>query len=64
MPLEERKGIPHHLIDFVSLDTKYTAGEWAREAAKKIEDVETGACPNARRWYRFLPSSAAAAVVC
>ena len=41
VPLEERKGVPHHLIDFVSPDTKYTAGEWAREAAKKIEDVES-----------------------
>ena len=41
VPLEERKGVPHHLIDFVSPDKKYTAGEWAREAAKKIEDVES-----------------------
>jgi tRNA dimethylallyltransferase len=40
VPLEERKGIPHHLIDFVSPDINYTAGEWAREAAKKIEEIE------------------------
>ena len=39
--LEERKGVPHHLIDFVSPDINYTAGEWAREAAKKIEEIET-----------------------
>ena len=39
--LEERKGIPHHLIDFVSPDVNYTAGEWAREAATKIEEIET-----------------------
>ena len=39
--LEERKGIPHHLIDFVSPEINYTAGEWAREAAAKIEEIET-----------------------
>jgi len=38
---DERKGVPHHLIDFVSPDINYTAGEWAREAAKKIEEIET-----------------------
>src|SRR5678815_3776215 len=41
VPLDERKGVPHHLIDFVSPDVNYTAGEWAREAAKKIEEIET-----------------------
>jgi len=40
VPLEERKGIPHHLIDFVSPSINYTAGEWAREAANKIEEIE------------------------
>lgn len=40
VPLEERKGIPHHLIDFISPDVNYTAGEWAREAAAKIEEIE------------------------
>ncbi len=35
VPLDERKGVPHHLIDFVSPDINYTAVEWAREAAKK-----------------------------
>jgi tRNA dimethylallyltransferase len=40
IPLEERKGVPHHLIDFVSPDVNYTAGEWAREAAQKIEEIE------------------------
>ena len=39
-PLEQRKGVPHHLIDFVSPDINYTAGEWAREAATKIEEIE------------------------
>ena len=40
VPLDERKGVPHHLIDFVSPNVNYTAGEWAREAAKKIEEIE------------------------
>jgi len=41
VPLDERKGIPHHLIDFVSPNVNYTAGEWAREAAQKIEEIES-----------------------
>jgi len=41
VPLEERKGVPHHLIDFVSPHINYTAVEWAREAAKKIEEIES-----------------------
>ena len=40
VPLDERKGVPHHLIDFVSPDVNYTAGEWAREAAQKIDEIE------------------------
>jgi tRNA dimethylallyltransferase len=40
VPLEERKGVPHHLIDFVTPSINYTAAEWAREAAKKIEEIE------------------------
>lgn len=40
VPLEERKGVPHHLLDFVSPDINYTAGEWAREAATTIEEIE------------------------
>ena len=41
VPLAERKGVPHHLIDFVSPSINYTAVEWAREAAKKIEEIES-----------------------
>jgi len=41
VPLEERQGIPHHLIDYVSPEVNYTAVEWAREAAKKIEEIES-----------------------
>jgi tRNA dimethylallyltransferase len=39
--IEERKSVPHHLIDFVSPDVNYTAGEWAREAAQKIDEIES-----------------------
>jgi len=41
VPLAERKGVPHHLIDFVPPSVNYTAVEWAREAAKKIEEIES-----------------------
>lgn len=40
VPLAERRGIPHHLIDFVSPNINYTAGDWAREAATRIKEVE------------------------
>jgi tRNA dimethylallyltransferase len=40
VPLEERKGVPHHLIDFVPPSINYTAVEWAREAANKIDEIE------------------------
>jgi tRNA dimethylallyltransferase len=32
--------VPHHLIDFVSPKINYTAGDWAREAQTKIEEIE------------------------
>ncbi|HEY2961926.1 MAG TPA: tRNA (adenosine(37)-N6)-dimethylallyltransferase MiaA [Pyrinomonadaceae bacterium] len=41
VPLAERKGVPHHLIDFVPPSINYTAVEWAREATKKIEEIES-----------------------
>ena len=41
VPFAERKGVPHHLIDFVPPSINYTAVEWAREAAKKIEEIES-----------------------
>ena len=37
---EERRGVPHHLLDYVSPDVKYTAADWAADAAKKIEEIE------------------------
>ena len=40
VPFAERRGVPHHLIDFVPPEVNYTAGEWARDAALKIEEIE------------------------
>jgi tRNA dimethylallyltransferase len=40
VPISERRGVAHHLIDFVPPEINYTAGEWAREAARKIEEIE------------------------
>jgi len=37
---DEKGGIPHHLIDYVDPNVNYTAVDWARDAAKKIEEVE------------------------
>ena len=41
VPIQERKGVRHHLIDFVSPETNYTAGDWARDAAAKIDEIES-----------------------
>lgn len=41
MPIAERRGVPHHLIDFVSPRINYTAADWARAAIEKIEEIET-----------------------
>lgn len=40
VPLAERGGVPHHLIDFVPPETHYTAADWARDALLKIDEVE------------------------
>ena len=40
VPIAERRGVPHHLIDFVPPHVNYTAGEWAREAVATMEDIE------------------------
>lgn len=41
VPFEERKGIAHHLIDFVSPEVNFTAVEWAQEATRKIDEIES-----------------------
>ena len=40
VPVAERRGVPHHLIDFVPPEINYTAGEWARTAADKIKEIQ------------------------
>ena len=43
VPVGERRGVAHHLIDFVPPEVNYTAGDWARDAARKIEEIEARA---------------------
>jgi tRNA dimethylallyltransferase len=40
VPLEERRGVPHHLIDLVSPLVNFTAADWSRAAIEKIEEIE------------------------
>jgi tRNA dimethylallyltransferase len=39
LPLAERQGIPHHLIDILDPDQLFTAGEYARVARETIADI-------------------------
>ena len=39
LPAEERRGIPHHLIDVVNPDELFTAGEYARRGRQAIEEI-------------------------
>jgi tRNA dimethylallyltransferase len=40
VPLEERRGVPHHLIDYVDPRVNYTAADWAKDAVAKIGEIE------------------------
>jgi tRNA dimethylallyltransferase len=40
VPVDERRGVPHHLIDFVPPSINFTAADFARAATKKIEEIE------------------------
>src|SRR5215217_6799057 len=40
---EEKRGVPHHLIDYVSPNVNYTAADWARDASAKIYEIEARA---------------------
>jgi tRNA dimethylallyltransferase len=40
VPEKERRGIPHHLIDFVSPSQTFTAVDWARVAIETIHEIE------------------------
>jgi tRNA dimethylallyltransferase len=37
---EERRGVAHHLIDFVPPGVNYTAGHWAADALRVISEIE------------------------
>ena len=38
--VEEMRGVPHHLIDYVSPKVKYTAAAWAQDAGEQIKAIE------------------------
>lgn len=40
VPPEEQRGVPHHLLDYVSPCINYTAADWARDAIAKIYEIE------------------------
>src|SRR6476659_7005625 len=37
---DEKRGVPHHLIDYVDPNINYTAVDWARDATDKITEIE------------------------
>lgn len=38
--VEEMRGVPHHLIGYVSPNVNYTAADWAEDAVRKIIEIE------------------------
>lgn len=38
---EEKRGVPHHLIDYIDPNVNYTAADWARDASEKIVEIES-----------------------
>jgi len=39
MPVEERRGIPHHLLDILNPDELFTAGEYARRGREALDEI-------------------------
>lgn len=39
--MDERRGVVHHLIDYVDPNINYTAADWARDATEKITEIES-----------------------
>ncbi len=37
---EERRGVAHHLVDFLPPEVTFTAADWARAAIRKIQEIE------------------------
>ena len=40
LPMADRRGIPHHLIDIVDPTDEYTAAQYARDASAAIRDIQ------------------------
>ena len=40
LPMADRRGIPHHLIDIVDPAGEYTAAQYARDASAAIRDIQ------------------------
>ena len=38
---EEKRGVPHHLIDYVDPNVNYTAADWAKDASERIAEIES-----------------------
>ena len=43
VPMADRRGIPHHLIDIVEPTDEYTAAQFARDAAQTIREIHARA---------------------
>ena len=41
VPLDQRRGIPHHLIDIADPTDEYTAAQFARDAAAAVNDIHS-----------------------
>ena len=41
LPIEERRGIPHHLVDILDIDEEQTAGAYSRLARKVLADLRS-----------------------
>jgi tRNA dimethylallyltransferase len=39
--VEERRGVPHRLIDYVDPNVNFTAADWAKDAAGAIREIES-----------------------
>ncbi|MGH9629155.1 MAG: isopentenyl transferase family protein, partial [Bryobacteraceae bacterium] len=39
VPVEERRGIPHHLLDLLEPDDIFTAGDYARLARPLLKEI-------------------------
>lgn len=37
---KEMRGVPHHLLDYVSPEINYTAADWVKDASEKIKEIE------------------------